>query len=277
MGETGPRGHLLSVEKLFHRSLLDTPSIKDATLAEKILKDSLEEAINIQKAMLPARPLVLPSVEIRHKYRPARVVSGDFSDYFSIGNSNLLGLYLGDVVGKGMAAALYAALASGTLCGINKGGETPNAVLAFLNRRLCARNVAWRYCAIQYAVFDPASGELRFSNAGLSPRPVHISEAGCCELGDGGFPCGMFNEVAYDLYFAQVSPGDTVLFSTDGIIEAHDPSAEHFGVERLFEVCHANRRETTTVLLERIFQAVDAFAAADVQHDDMTVAALRLT
>ncbi len=244
--------------------------------AEKLLKESLEEAYHIQQSMLPSGPLELPGLQLKFKYRPAYVFSGDFLDYFLIGKTSTLGLYIGDVVGKGMPAALYAALAVGTLCGIHKTNEPPDAVISFLNRRIYVRNVGGRYCSVQYAVLDQTSLQLRFCNAGLFPRPIHITEQGAREVGDGGFPCGMFDEVPYDIYSAQLSPGDTVLFSTDGLIEAQDAAFEPFGIARLLEVCHTHRHASPEVLLERIFQAVDAFTRADFQRDDMTAAVLRI-
>lgn len=271
------RGHSLPMEKRPQPSLLEGLDSWPGISAEQLYKASLEEAFNIQQAMLPTGPLHLPAVELQFKYRPANIFSGDFLDYFSIGDSNLVGLYLGDVVGKGMPAALYAALAVGTLCGIHKYGEPPDVVLRFLNRRLAVRNVGGRYCAVQYAVLDRTSRQLHFGNAGISPRPIHISEAGSRELGDGGFPCGMFKDVHYDVYSVQLNAGDTVLFSTDGLTEAQDPASEPFGIERLLEICHLNRHESTEILLNRVFEAVDTFTSSDIQRDDMTAAALRLS
>lgn len=259
---------------------LDAPSMKEAVAAKRLLDESLEEAWGLQQSMLPDAPLQLPALEIRCKFRPARVVSGDFLDYFPIGSdsfdSRLLGLYLGDVVGKGIPAALYAALAMGTLRAAKKEGQTPAAVIEFFNRRLGDRHVLHRYCAVLYAVFDEAVRELRFTNAGLMPFPIHISEAGCCELGEGGLPCGLFSDVRYEVYTVKLQAGETVLFSTDGLIEATNQSGKPFGVNRLLEVCKQNRRESLEVLLDRVFQAVDTFAHTDDQWDDMTAAALRV-
>ncbi len=276
LGTAVPRDLSRSAEKNTQHPSREALRIKQAMEAEKHFRESFEEAFNIQQAMLPTGPLRLSSVEVKYKYRPAYVFSGDFLDYFPIGDSNLMGLYLGDVVGKGMPAALYAALAVGTLCGIHKRGESPAAVLKFLNRRLCNRNVGGRYCSVQYAVLDRTSRQLRFGNAGLNPRPILISEAGACELGGGGFPCGMFDDVPYDVYTAQLSAGDTVLFSTDGLIEAQDHAGEPFTVERLLEVCEKNRHEAPEILLDRVFDAVDAHTRADFLRDDMTAAALRI-
>ena len=252
-------------------------SIEEARVAERLIQDSFVEAIDIQQALLPSGPLCLPFVEICFQFRPALMVSGDFLDYFPIGPHNFAGLYVGDTAGKGIAAALYGALAVGTLRGIHKEGTSPAAVIEFLNRRLGDRHVTRRFCAIQYAVLDGTSRELRFVNAGNSPRPVHITSAGCRELGDGGLPCGMFSNVTYDVYSAQLSVGDTVLFSTDGLVEAEDRAGEPFGIERLFEACEKNRHEPTAILLDRVFRAVDIFTGSGIQHDDMTAAALRLT
>lgn len=266
---------LNTVREIFADSLRDALRIQQSQVAEKLFEDSLEEAFHVQEAMLPAEPLRLPTVEVRCKFRPAKNVSGDFLDYFQLTNG-LMGLYLGDVVGKGLPAALYGALAVGMLRGINKGGETPAAVLEALNRRLTDRHVLGRYCAVQYAVLDPVAGRLSFSNAGLAPLPIRISAAGSQTLGDGGFPCGIFKDVRFDVYTAQLSGGDTVLFSTDGLTEAHNDAEEEFGIERLIAACEENKNEPPEILLERLFLAVDAFAAGTPQHDDMTAAALRL-
>lgn len=271
-----PDHALRSLESRPHYSPPVGMSEQNARAAEKLLKESLEEAFHIQQSMLPNGPLRLPSVEVAYRYRPAYVFSGDFLDYFPIGASSCMGLYLGDVVGKGMPAALYAALAVGTMCGIHKTGEPPDSVLAFLNRRLGVRNVGGRYCCVQYAVLDRATLHLRFSNAGLSPRPIHITETSSREVGDGGFPCGMFDNVSYDVYSAQLQAGDTVLFATDGLIEAQDQACEPFGVNRLLEVCHQNRHAPPAVLLNQVFSAVDDFTRSDVHRDDMTAAALRV-
>lgn len=259
---------------LFPDSLREALSIQKAVAAKNLFDASLEEAFNIQLALLPAEPLRFPAMEVGYKFRPAGVVSGDFLDYFPI-TDQLVALYLGDVSGKGLPAALYAALAMGTLRGIIKEGQTPAAVLEFLNRRLSDRNATGRYCAVQYAVFDQASRQLCFANAGLAPLPLHQSRTGYRELGGGGFPCGIFRDVHYDLYTTQLASGEAVLFSTDGLTEAQDRAEQEFGLQRMIQVCDENRNESVETLLNRLFEAVDRFAAGAPQHDDMTVAALR--
>jgi phosphoserine phosphatase RsbU/P len=235
----------------------------------------MEEARIIQEAMLPVGPLRTPWIEVTRKYRPASEVGGDFLDYFFI-NDHLLGLYLGDVSGKGLSAALYAALTVGILRGINKTDAAPGSVLELLNRRLLDRHVPERFCVVQYAVLDLASHELCFANAGLFP-PLHVSGGGCRPLGDGGFPCGMFPGVQYDIHTVRLNAGECVLFSSDGLIDAQNSAGERFGIDRLVRACSENKNQSGGILLDHLFDVVDGFAAGVHQYDDMTAAVLTLT
>ena len=246
----------------------------DRSAVERAREFELEEARNLQRAIVPSEPLHAGPVEIASRYHPVAGVGGDFLDYFLLPDWTL-GLYLGDVVGKGLPAALYAALVVGTLRGIPKTGEPPANVLTLLNRRLHMRVMPGRFCAVQYAVFDPVTRVLSYANAGL-PGPVRISARGCRELHDGGVPVGLFPDKSYDLHRVELDPGDTVLFLTDGLTEAQNRDAEEFGMERVFQICCQRRGEPAEALLQRLFAAVERFVGGHPQYDDMTAAALKL-
>jgi len=250
------------------RRPLDTPVI------EKLREREIEEARSLQRAMVPVEPIRTRQLEFACQFRPADEVGGDFLDYFWLDDKRL-GFYLGDVVGKGLPAAMYAALAVGTLRGIKKTGESPTAVLQLMNKRLCMRVPPARYCAVLYGVFDPRSRQLWYANAGL-PRPVRISASGCLELGEGGLPPGLFPDSDYEEQTTMLNPGDAVLFTTDGLTEAHNAGREELGLERLLEVCAQGPRGSAGDLLARVFQAADAYMAGAAQHDDMTAAVLKL-
>ncbi|HKM67543.1 MAG TPA: SpoIIE family protein phosphatase [Candidatus Acidoferrum sp.] len=96
---------------------------------EKLREQDLEEARVIQNVMLPAQPLRVAGVTISHEFQPVTEVGGDYLDYFKLSDDNI-GLYIGDVSGKGLPAALYAALAVGTLRGVHKTGMAPQRVLS---------------------------------------------------------------------------------------------------------------------------------------------------
>jgi hypothetical protein len=118
---------------------------------EKLREQELEEARVIQNVMMPAHPLCHAGVTISHEFQPVMEVGGDYLDYFKLSDETI-GLYVGDVSGKGLPAALYAALAVGTLRGFHKTGMEPERVLSLLNQRLLLRGIPGRHSAIQYAL-----------------------------------------------------------------------------------------------------------------------------
>lgn len=234
---------------------------------EKLREEELEEARMIQSAMLPGGSLHAGPVAISHEFQPVAEVGGDFLDYFEL-TDKTIGLYLGDVSGKGLPAALYAALAVGTLRGVHKTGTSPSDVLATLNRRLMIRGMPRRHAAIQYALFDPRSHEIQIASAGM-PGPVHFSANGCRILRLTGIPPGLFAETNYETLAVRLQPGDSILFCTDGLTDAFDRDGEPFGIERLQELCSAERFASPAEILSRIFAAVESFSHGCEQHDDM--------
>ncbi len=237
---------------------------------EKLREEELEEARAIQSMMMPAESLRAGAVMISHEFQPIAAVGGDFLDYFQLLDGTI-GLYLCDVSGKGLPAALYAALAVGTLRGVHKTGTSPGDALATFNRRLMIRGMPRRHAAIQYAVFDPRSNVLHIASAGM-PGPFHLCAEGCRSLELSGIPPGLFEGTSYETLTMRLSPGDSVLFCTDGITDAFDRGGEQFGIERLQELCAAPRSDAPTELLGRVFEAVEDFSQGQEQHDDMAAA-----
>jgi serine phosphatase RsbU (regulator of sigma subunit) len=219
------------------------------------------------------RDLTAGCVEIAFRYAPFADVGGDFADFFILPDG-VTGLYLGDVVGKGLPAALYAALVMGTIRGIHKTGVDTASALALLNDRLLMRPVQGRFCATLYARFDPAVRQLAFSNAGLPP-PLLLSKAGCKSLGQGGFPSGMFPKASYDLHTVQLFAGDIVLFATDGLHELCNPEGIEFSTVRLTEIWSQCAGKSAAQALEDLFEAVGAFSDAGPQ-DDVTAVVLKV-
>ena len=236
--------------------------------------NELEEAHRLQHAMIPSQPLSARWFEIACRFHPAQRVGGDFADYFMLPDRRL-DFYLGDVVGKGLCAALYAALAAGMLRGFNKLGETPQALLGRLNDRLMLYAFPGRFCAMQYGVLEPVTQTLTFGNAGL-PLPLHLTPEGCRPIGSGGFPPGMFPDATYEQHSVQLKPGESVLFYTDGVTEAADHTHAQFGVERLVEVCQEHKARSALELLRFVFEAANDFAGDAPQHDDMTAIVLKV-
>jgi phosphoserine phosphatase RsbU/P len=234
-----------------------------------------EEARQIQLSLLPAGPLSAPSYEIAFSFSPFGGVGGDFADFFLLPNGQV-GLYLGDVTGKGLSAALYAALVMGLLRGIHKEGTDPAAALTVLNKRMLVRPVVGRFATTLYATFDPQSRKLAFSNAGL-PLPLLASKAGCKPLGDGGLPAGLFPGASYETYSVELSPGDSVLFASDGLHELRDRHDRDFSCERLAEIWQQSYGAPADQSLGFLFEEARAFSEdGSEQRDDITALVLRI-
>jgi phosphoserine phosphatase RsbU/P len=234
----------------------------------------LEEARILQHAMIPVEPLCAHSFEVACRFRPAYRVGGDFAEYY-LHPDRRLDIYLGDVVGKGLPAALYAALAAGMLRGFNKRGETPVSLLDRLNKRLLFYALPGRFCASQYAMLDPDTRLLTVGNAGL-PLPLQITSTGCRPIGGGGIPPGMFQDAVYEQHSVRLQPGESVVFYTDGVVEAANKARAQFGVKRLMEVCEQRREHSGLELLRFAFEAANEFVGDTPQSDDMTAIILKV-
>ncbi len=189
---------------------------KKLTLDER----QLQIARIVQEGLLPPPLTSLPDLEVAARFMTSRAVGGDFYDYFPIGPGGL-GLYLGDVQGKGLEAAMYALLVSGLMRGLNKTGNKPADVIDALNRRLCFRNVPGKFCCLSYAVIDRDARQLFYANAGL-PFPL-LQRGGASEpVRLTGSPVGMFDPCDFDQVTTPLLPGDRILFYTDGLGDVLD-------------------------------------------------------
>lgn len=235
---------------------------------ERLREQELEEARIIQNALLPSQPLYHYDLIISHEFQPVAEVGGDYLDYFALSDGTI-GLYLGDVSGKGLPACLFAALAIGTLRGIHKTGQRPGAVLSLLNERLHLRGIPGRHSAIQYALFYPSNGEMVISSAGM-PGPLLIQQGDYRPLQIAGIPPGLFPGVVYDELSLHLEPGDSVLFCSDGLTEARNLDEQEFGLDNLQDVCRRHSGDCPLDLLGHVFAAVQEFTRGCRQWDDMT-------
>jgi phosphoserine phosphatase RsbU/P len=239
-----------------------------------VCAEQIREAQIIQTSLLPATALRHESVELAFRFIPFSDVGGDFADFFRLPNG-LIGVYLGDVVGKGLPAAMFAALVMGTLRGIHKTGTDTAQVLANLNERLVQRPIHGRFCATLYALFDSATQELIFSNAGM-PLPLLVSGTTCRQLGEGGLPSGMFAGASYTRHVVQLGQGDCVLFASDGLHELRNGNGIEFCDSEMEQVWAQCQRKTATESADFVFDRRMAFSEGIAPHDDITAVVLKV-
>jgi serine phosphatase RsbU (regulator of sigma subunit)/predicted ester cyclase len=235
----------------------------------------LEVARSIQHASLPEEVPELEDWQIDPFYQPAREVGGDFYDFHLLPEGKL-GLVVGDATGKGVPAALVMSTTLGMLQSTARalGSPSPGEVLAQVNETLVARVPTNMFVTCFYAILDPNSGSLRYANAGHDPPHVRRSDAAAEELRARGMPLGLMPGMSYEEEVASLSEGESVLFYSDGLVEAHDPEGQMFGFPRLRALVakHGVNGSLADFLMEELYSFV---GEGWEQEDDITLLTLR--
>jgi serine phosphatase RsbU (regulator of sigma subunit) len=211
----------------------DLQRAQSALIEKEKLEHELEIARVIQKSILPEQIPNIEGWQIAAHWQPARAVSGDFYDIFSFPEGRL-GFLIADVSGKGVPAALVMAIACSMLRAAASSEISPGALLEHVNLLLCPYVPRNMFVTCLYGDFDPASGILRFANAGHN-LPVKITAGGVQELRATGMPLGLLPGMTYQETQAQLQPGEGLLLFTDGMVEAHNGENEMFGLPRLYD------------------------------------------
>jgi sigma-B regulation protein RsbU (phosphoserine phosphatase) len=242
------------------------------------LQDDLNTAREIQRQLLPHGARGIPGLDLAAAYVPARELGGDFYDFLPYGQGKLA-MALGDVSGKGTAAALYGSLAIGTLRELVVGSTcNPASMLGMLNRRMHGARLDARFIAMLFAVYDAPAHRLTLSNAG-GPYPLLVRDGGIQEIRVEGVPLGLFLDSEYEETTIDLRPGDVVLFASDGILESENVREEEFGSKRLHALlADAGPEISANELSEKIIAATDDHSGPGASpHDDRTLLVLRVT
>ncbi len=235
------------------------------------LEQELRTAHYIQHSLLPKNMPTLPGWQIIPYYQPAREVGGDFYDVHRFDDGQL-GLVIGDVSGKGVPAALVMAITSTMLRTVLREFISPGKVLARVNDLLLTDIPSKMFVTCFYALLDPVSGRLRYANAGHEV-PYRRSDQGVTELRATGMPLGMMPGSSYEEYEAMLLPGESLLFYTDGLVEAHNPEREMFDYARLSALIAGNT--DSLVLIKYLLSALERFTGKPwEQEDDVTMVVL---
>ena len=236
------------------------------------VEQELEVARRIQEALLPKELPRLHGWRITPHYQPAREVGGDFYDFLPL-RDDRLGLVIGDVSGKGVAAALVMANTQSVLRAVSRRDPTPGQLLAEANEVLSAYIPPHMFVTCFYGILDPESGRLQYANAGHN-LPYWRHQSSAHELWATGMPLGLMPGMSYEEKEALLVPGDTILFYTDGFVEAHNSKREMFGSPRLLSLMNEYTSNLTN-LTEHVLNALARFTGeAPEQEDDITLVTL---
>jgi serine phosphatase RsbU (regulator of sigma subunit)/anti-sigma regulatory factor (Ser/Thr protein kinase) len=236
------------------------------------IEHELQVAQLIQQNFLPKSTPEIAGWEVAAYYRPARTVGGDFYDFIEFPDGRL-GIVIGDVTDKGVPAALVMAATRSVVRTTASANPSPGAVLARVNDILVPDMPRNMFVTCLYGLLDPSTGVFRFANAGHDLPYVRRLDGRVDEFRATGMPLGLLEGMEYEEAEGSLGKGDTVLFSSDGLVEAHDPHGEMFGFPRLRERMSTHRGGAN--LLDRILGDLAAFTGADwEQEDDVTIVTL---
>jgi serine phosphatase RsbU (regulator of sigma subunit)/predicted ester cyclase len=237
------------------------------------IEQELKVARSIQQASLPKQAPELEGWQITPYYQPAREVGGDFYDFHLLSEGRL-GLVVGDATGKGVPAALVMSTTCGMLQAVSKtlDSSSPGDVLEQVNETLLARIPSNMFVTCFYAILDPNSATLSYANAGHD-LPYVRRGGDCEELRARGMPLGLMPGMDYEEQEILLDAGESILFYSDGLVEAHNPKGEMFGFPRLRTLVaeHSEERSLEEALLKELY----SFVGEDCeQEDDITLLTL---
>ncbi len=256
-----------------------TEDLKRETAAREAFESEIRTARRIQEALLPHTfpPFPdRPEFELHASLLPAKDVSGDFYDFFFIGE-NTLALVMADVSGKGLPAAIFMAVARTlirNLC-LTSPDMKPNEVLSAANDYLCLDNDEAMFVTLFLGFLDIPSGRLVYANAGHEPFIVLRPDSPPERLGVlSDFPLGIVPGHAFQLGTRNFRAPETLVLHTDGVTDASNPDGEFFGVEHFLDILAENAAKRPADIIAAVNNALLAFQGEN-QFDDITIMCLR--
>jgi serine phosphatase RsbU (regulator of sigma subunit) len=231
-----------------------------------------QDALRIQRALMPESLPVTDSFEVVGAWQPAGTLGGDTYDAFLFA-PDVIGLSIADIAGKGLPAALLMSSLQASVRAFALDASPPQAVCASVNRLLCGQMIAGRFATLVYMRLDAARGELKYANAGHNPPLLARPDGEVQALRSSGTVLGVFPEAEYAGARIPLGSGDRLLLYTDGITEARSIEGEEFGEERLAAALARHRRLSAADLHAAVAGEVRRFATAGFE-DDATLLAV---
>jgi sigma-B regulation protein RsbU (phosphoserine phosphatase) len=257
---------------LFGRATHNLVLSEDLKKAYDVVDQELKVIAGIQRSLLPATLPKIDTLDLAVHYETSRRAGGDYYDFFPLPD-NRWGILLADVSGHGTPAAVMMAITH-SIAHAYPGPPTPPAnMLTYLNHQLATRYTRnGTFVTAFYGIYDARQRTLRYSSAGHNPPRLKRCADGTMQSLDGAvdFPLGIVDGVEYEDINLQLQVGDQIIFYTDGITEAQNPTGEMFGVERLDETlqsCSPGAKELIRATLENL----EKFAAGHPADDDRTL------
>jgi sigma-B regulation protein RsbU (phosphoserine phosphatase) len=256
--------------------------------ASRMMRQDLDAAAAVQRSLLPTVLPEIPGIRFAWKFSPCQELAGDFLNVLSLDDHHV-GLYILDVSGHGVAAALLSVTLSHFLSPVADRSflyrpvpespgtyrvAPPSEVVARLNQHFRSGSQTMQYFTMVYGVLDLATRDLCYVTAG-HPGPVQVRrDAAPIVLESGGLPVGLLPEASYEERVVRLGPGDRLYFATDGLTEAENTAGQDFGSEKLLEAYDLNRHRPLDDSLTAVIAGAEEWCAPAQLADDVAMLAL---
>jgi phosphoserine phosphatase RsbU/P len=261
---------LVSYDEVTHAVEAQRRAIAEKLESEHRAVQELEIAKQVQARLFPQSQPPLKTLEYAGLCIQARKVGGDYYDFLDLGQQRL-GFVIGDISGKGIAAALLMANLQANLrsqCAIAL--DQPQRLLRSVNQLFCENTPDGAFATLFFAEYDDQLGRLRYANCGHLSALLLRSDNTLERLDSTATVLGVFKEWDCEIAERLLGPGDTLALYTDGITESCNSGQEEFGEQRLVEALRRNRELSSQALLALIVEKVRQFSPNE-QHDDITL------
>jgi sigma-B regulation protein RsbU (phosphoserine phosphatase) len=255
-------------------------ALENARLYEQLARDEarlerdLQAAKRIQGALLRPVPADDYGLDMAARYLSAREVCGDLYEFLRYGPQQL-GIALGDVSGKGTAAALYGAVAIGIMRSLAPQKLQPAEMLRQMNQIVGERRIEGRFMTACFATWQKGRQKLRVANAGQS-QPLLYKDGHCGKVELTGFPLGIFEEVTYDEWGVTLDAGNILVFHSDGLAESQNSEGQFFGTTRIQNMIEQHHEVSAAELADVILREVDWFTQSAPLSDDRTLVIVKV-
>jgi serine phosphatase RsbU (regulator of sigma subunit) len=241
------------------------------------LEEELRVAREIQTSLLPSRAPVLSGWDVMAHWRAARVIGGDFYDYWPLkgpDSQQLFGFVIADVSDKGMAAALFMALSRSLVRAASLDGTDPAMALMRANRWITRDSESGMFVTAFYGILNPTTGVLRYTCAGHNPPILMQADGTYHELSTPGIALGVIEDITLTSQEVTIHAGAVLTCYTDGVTESFDHHNEQYGTQRLVSTLQHNRHLHTRAIIKAIADDVAAFSDGRI-YDDVTMVLIK--
>ncbi len=241
------------------------------------LNNELDVARKMQQNILPRSFPASEAFDLYASMVPARSVGGDFFDVYELGDGRI-GIVIADVSDKGVPAAMFMMASRTLLKACAATSPSPGAVLEHVNTLLSEDNDSMTFVTLLYGIYNPETGEFVYANGGHN-SPIVVRPDMTTELLEltGGVALGVVEDFKYQENTVTLGPGSTVVFYTDGVVEAENEDKELFEMDRFCKIFQNGAFNDAREVTLGIFKTVREFAGENPQSDDITCLVLRTT